>query len=356
MVTRLPTSIQRRPKHSWQPQWWWCSLPILGITLCLSVFALTRAFASSASNGAVTFRDKTAQPTTSHNSEGLVGPLDLEQCKHLPQLRMCSHQMRGATTTWGILAALRELFQMGICCFDIDIVTTSDQQLLVTHPSALQDTLDQSVVDQMWDRSESEIHFHTLKDVRQLGANSSSFPSAAEYLEEYARLIREAAQASDAWHDWDPHRMPLAFLELKGAAFNTDAIDWLWAEVLELGIVNHVALYVTDDTQPGMLAQQTHWQGLLIRGFRDTMNDDEQGGITSQQLQASTLMSPSIKLPQSFYNQLQQIGKPVFSWVVDSPQQLRSALSKNVDGIISNDPLFLKLVLKSWWKRCRSAQ
>jgi len=62
--------------------------------------------------------------------------------------------------------------------------------------------------------------------------------------------------------------MPFVFLELKGAAFNTDAIDWLWAEVLELGIVKHVALYVTDDTQPGMLAQQTHWQGLLIRAFR----------------------------------------------------------------------------------------
>jgi len=90
--------------------------------------------------------------------------------------------------------------------------------------------------------------------------------------------------------------------------------------------------------------------------LQDTMNDDEQGGITSQNLQASTLMSPSIKLPQSFYSQLQQIGKPVFSWVVDSPLQLRSALSKNVDGIISNDPLFLKLVLKSWWKRCRGAQ
>lgn len=90
--------------------------------------------------------------------------------------------------------------------------------------------------------------------------------------------------------------------------------------------------------------------------LQDTMNDDEQGGITSQNLHASTVMSPSIKLPQSFYSQLQQVGKPVFSWVVDSPLQLRSALSKNVDGIISNDPLFLKLVLKSWWKRCRSAQ
>ena len=44
----------------------------------------------------------------------------------------------------------------------------------------MQDILDQSVVDQTQDRPESEIHFHTLKGVRQLGANSSSFPSAAE--------------------------------------------------------------------------------------------------------------------------------------------------------------------------------
>lgn len=62
--------------------------------------------------------------------------------------------------------------------------------------------------------------------------------------------------------------MPFVFLELKDAAYNTDAIDWVWAEVLELGLVNHVALYVMDDEQPDMLAQQTHWQGLLIRRFR----------------------------------------------------------------------------------------
>ena len=62
--------------------------------------------------------------------------------------------------------------------------------------------------------------------------------------------------------------MPFVFLELKDAAYNTDAIDWIWAEVLELGLVNHVALYVMDDEQPDMLAQQTHWQGLLVRGFR----------------------------------------------------------------------------------------
>lgn len=63
-------------------------------------------------------------------------------------------------------------------------------------------------------------------------------------------------------------RMPFVFLELKDAAYNTDAIDWIWAEVLELGLVHHVALYIMDDQQPDMLAQQTHWQGLLVRGFR----------------------------------------------------------------------------------------
>ena len=45
--------------------------------------------------------------TADHNSAGLAGPLDLDQCKHLPQLRICSHQMKGVTTTWGMLAALR---------------------------------------------------------------------------------------------------------------------------------------------------------------------------------------------------------------------------------------------------------
>ena len=32
----------------------------------------------------------------------------------------------------------RELFQLGVRCFDIDVVTTADRQLLVTHPKALQ--------------------------------------------------------------------------------------------------------------------------------------------------------------------------------------------------------------------------
>ena len=27
-----------------------------------------------------------------------------------------------------------------------------------------------------------------------------------QFLEEYARLIRQAATAEDAWHGWDPHR------------------------------------------------------------------------------------------------------------------------------------------------------
>ena len=62
--------------------------------------------------------------------------------------------------------------------------------------------------------------------------------------------------------------MPFVFVELKDAAFNTEAINWLWAEVLDLGLVNNIALYVTNDQQPSMLAQQTYWQGTLIHGIR----------------------------------------------------------------------------------------
>lgn len=60
-------------------------------------------------------------------------------------------------------------------------------------------------------------------------------------------------------------------MELKGAAYNTETINWLWAEALEVGMVDYLALYVLDDQQPVSLAQQTSWQGQLIRGYRVRM-------------------------------------------------------------------------------------
>ena len=32
----------------------------------------------------------------------------------------------------------RELFEMGVRCFDVDLVVTSDQKLLIAHPKTLQ--------------------------------------------------------------------------------------------------------------------------------------------------------------------------------------------------------------------------
>ena len=87
--------------------------------------------------------------------------------------------------------------------------------------------------------------------------------------------------------------------------------------------------------------------------LKDTLTMEEQDSVDGEALKASALLSSSINLPEAFYRRLKQTAKPVFAWVVDSPLQLRTALSRNVDGIISNDPFFLKLVLKSWWKRCR---
>ena len=42
------------------------------------------------------------------------------------------------TMTASPLSMSRELFQLGVRCFDIDIVITADQQLLVAHPAAVQ--------------------------------------------------------------------------------------------------------------------------------------------------------------------------------------------------------------------------
>lgn len=43
-----------------------------------------------------------------------------------------------ACMTASPISVCRELFQLGVRCFDIDIVTTADHQLLVAHPAAVQ--------------------------------------------------------------------------------------------------------------------------------------------------------------------------------------------------------------------------
>lgn len=88
--------------------------------------------------------------------------------------------------------------------------------------------------------------------------------------------------------------------------------------------------------------------------MQDLPDGQDDYSIDGQGLQASAMISPSIDLSENFYMGLQQSSKPVFAWVVDSPKQVRIALSRKVNGVISNDALFLKLVLKSWWKKCRS--
>ena len=51
-----------------------------------------------------------------------------------------SNQYAGTATSSNFIC--RELFQMGERCFDVDIVTTADHQLLVTHPTSIQVTHD----------------------------------------------------------------------------------------------------------------------------------------------------------------------------------------------------------------------
>lgn len=101
----------------------------------------------------------------------------------------------------------RELFEMGVRCFDVDVVITADQHLLITHPRALQvmkclcesnqpcmhhfaackcemkpnvviqDTLQSGAMSQ---HSQKSIHRYSLQELRLAGGNSTAFPSAAE--------------------------------------------------------------------------------------------------------------------------------------------------------------------------------
>lgn len=50
----------------------------------------------------------------------------------------------------------------------------------LTPQAVVQDVLDSNISNNTTGSSQSAIHFHTLKAVRQLGGNFTSFPTAAE--------------------------------------------------------------------------------------------------------------------------------------------------------------------------------
>jgi hypothetical protein len=61
-------------------------------------------------------------------------------------------------------------------------------------------------------------------------------------------------------------------------------------------------------------------------------------------------------MADSFLAAAAQLGKPMLTWTVDSPQDLHRALEKNMNGAISNRPLAVRGVLLDWRDRCSERQ
>ena len=64
------------------------------------------------------------------------------------------------------------------------------------------------------------------------------------------------------------------------------------------------------------------------------------------------MLGPSIHMADAFFAGALALGKPVHTWVVDTPQLLHRALEAKVDSVISNRPLALRGVLGDWRDRC----
>jgi glycerophosphoryl diester phosphodiesterase len=100
--------------------------------------------------------------------------------------------------------------------------------------------------------------------------------------------------------------------------------------------------------------QQTRWHGPLIQAFMDRENPNPR--VSSEDLGPFALLAPSIRMSNAFMAAASRLGKPLLSWIVDTPADLYRGLELGVNAVVSNSPLALRAVLMDWRDRCSDRQ
>mmetsp|Transcript_33887 Transcript_33887/g.74344 ORF Transcript_33887/g.74344 Transcript_33887/m.74344 type:complete len:143 (+) Transcript_33887:159-587(+) len=108
---------------------------------------------------------------------------DATMCDNAEKMQVCSHQIQAmgfpgrSSPPDGSKQAMVALWNAGIHCFDIDIVTLKDGSLLVTHPSRFAARIGERKPEQ-----------YALDADRADGADENNFPLLEDILETFASL------------------------------------------------------------------------------------------------------------------------------------------------------------------------
>ncbi|KAK9818758.1 hypothetical protein WJX74_009887 [Apatococcus lobatus] len=273
---------------------------------------------------------------------------------------VCSHQAAGGELEMGTgsLQALQALWQAGVYCYDMDVVASKDGHLLVTHPNRIQEAL---AANQTFS-NETDVQNLELQELRDRGLSAATFPEADELVDRYTDYAGDAiATGIGGLQLRDLSRTPLLFLELKGRAFNAAAVSYLSNTVNHIGFDRSVALFLVSDAQQEQLAAEGfEWKALSIRGYLDSRRTatgalvPEKPVIQQELVGRHELVGPSIKLPQKFFEELNDKtgGQPAYVWNVDDVKALKKAISVGAKGVISNQPLAMQAELNKLRAQC----
>ncbi|KAG7340663.1 hypothetical protein IV203_024206 [Nitzschia inconspicua] len=315
---------------------------------------------------------RTADPTTTSG-----------QSLSLPRPQVCSHQLLNAPTRHGdapidgSLPAMKAFWDIGVTCFDVDVITLQDGTLLATHPRRLASMLSRKLPVVV---EESQVHQWNISMIRDtLGEEvvDVTFPLLdVQLLPQYAQLI-EGSPAFFEPTDPQPHdnryptklTAPLLNLDLKQGPYLTEErLMHIVHSIANLQLESNVAICVTELTEHEKLSALDmldilHRHNLqVITGvsdsikqkpiplglvLRDRAEEDQNVERIRQIVQnhkphSIQLLVPSFRFESSWYQEI--AATPVLSrlpmtvWTVDEPDEYSYALKMNVTAIIANRP------------------
>eukprot|EP00873_Tetraselmis_striata_P002993 jgi/Tetstr1/423257/TSEL_013957.t1 len=284
-------------------------------------------------------------------------------CSQAQQLRVCSHRADATELGAGLAseAALAALWDDGVSCFDVDVVATSDGELLVAHPSRLAALLAAGGAPP---GAQAEPAAFTAAQLAGWGASAAAVPRLGEFMRAFGRLLR--LHGGRPPPGYVPHvaTEPAVLLDLKGAAFSPEAAAAAVRAAREAGVLRHTVIWVMDgDPKAGEVEEAVRAASTsvgLIRGYRD--RQELPGGpvvVPPARINAATrdgyqAVGPALRVADHFFLDAKAAMLPAFVWVVDDYLSLQRAVQVGSTVAISNRPVALQRALTEWHAACDS--
>ena len=288
-----------------------------------------------------------------------------EFCANAEAIKVCSHQIINAPPTGrigpqattepppdGSLYALEALYQAGIECFDIDVITLKDGTLLAAHPARFTARVG----------TDKKPEDYTLFQARKAGADEVEFPVLKDVMHSFATLRRKSkgapfySKAALALSEKIPALQgPLLNIDLKGPNLNLQHLKEIEDLLKKRHITENVALCATaldgdGEVGPGLDMLEAYGNagehstlfGLVLRDLVEKDSDVERIKGLLEKYTGIRSFVPSYKFKSEFFSSLSTLGLPVTAWTVDDDAGLIDAVEKGLSAVISNHPIQLR--------------